>query len=245
MPFENQNILLVVAHPDDEWFLLEKLKAAKSVKILVLSTSRLFFKQRKFETLEFVNKQEFTNISVEFLGDSKVIWDGDCLNHIDDLASEIADAIHAQSPDLIVSHDYENGHPDHDAVFLSALKASAGRPIDLLCFCSYRTGIGGMLTFFKPLSSTSDSFTLKFSFGELFRMFKLSQHYKTEKMTMSILGTLGLAFLFWRGGMRIRNGKQDRDIIAMPMANSLPFTRYKTSPENYEAALQSVFTEIY
>ena len=243
MPFENQNILLVVAHPDDEWFLLEKLKAAKSVNILVLSTSKFFFKQRKFETLEFVDKPEFTNISVEFLGDRKVIWDGDCLNHIDELALAIANAIHAQTPDIIVSHDYENGHPDHDAAFLSALKASAGKPIDLLCFCSYKTGIAGLLTFFKPLASTSDFFTLKFSFCELFRMFKLSQHFKTEKMTMSILGTIGLVFLFWRGGMRIRNGKQDRDIITMPIANSLPFTRYKTSPESYEAALQSVNTE--
>jgi LmbE family N-acetylglucosaminyl deacetylase len=47
-----------------------------------------------------------------------------------ELAEAIADQIVRRAPDLIVTHAYEGGHPDHDAVALAVARARqlAGRP---------------------------------------------------------------------------------------------------------------------
>jgi len=240
MPFKNKKILLIIAHPDDEWFLAEKLTEAKSVYILVLSTSRSNFQKRKSETINFLNRKKFKNISVKFLGDKKNFADGECLNHIDELSSEIKNSIKEQLPDLIVCHDYENGHPDHDAAFIATLIASNESAIELFGFCSYRRGAIGLPTFFKPLNSKSDFFILKFSFKELIKMFSNTVFYKSEFKTMFVLGTVGVFFIFYRGGISLRHAFQDKDILSIPDNNSWPFTRYKTSRETYKAALNLI-----
>lgn len=244
MLFKNQNILFVIAHPDDEWFLFEKLKSAKSAKILVLSTSTLHFEERKNETIQFIQKQKIKSISVEFLGDKKQFWDRDCLKHVDDLTNEIALAVKQQKPDLIITHDFENGHPDHDATFLATLRVSLNAQIHTFCFCSYRKGPLGLLTFFNPLTSTSNFSMLNFTIIEFFRMFKQSQHYKVERLPMSVLGIVGLLSLFLRGGMRLRNAKEDLGVIQMPDQKSLCYTRYKKDISDYETALQVFFTSV-
>lgn len=240
MSFNNKNILLIVAHPDDEWFLAEKLTEAKSVNIFVLSTPRNNFQKRKSETIKFLNRRKFNHISVEFLGDRKEILDGKCLNYVDQLSFEIRNIIKIKMPDMIVFHDYENGHPDHDATFLATLTSAYGSGIELYSFCSYRRSTIGLPTFFKPLNSNSDFFTLKFSLNELIKMFFNSFFYKEEFATMFGLGTVGVFFILCRGGIRLRNANKNKNIISIPNEKSWSFTRYKASKQDYITALKII-----
>lgn len=237
MSFDNRKILIVLAHPDDEWFLLQKIKSAKSADVLILTTPKKDFEQRKADTLAIVARPEFNRISIKFLADKVEIMDSECLAFVSKLADEINVMIKKTKPELIITHDYEHGHPDHDASFLSTLIASEINKHNLLCFCSYRKSPTGLLSFFKPLPSKSNQVKLNYSFFDIIKMFWLSQLYKSEKFTMSVLGTFGLLALFIRGGIHLRNINHKDIELPLPSENSLVKSRYKRTNEQYREAI--------
>jgi LmbE family N-acetylglucosaminyl deacetylase len=92
--------------------------------------------------------------------------DQDCISFVTCLADVIAEAM--RGAELVFTHPYEGGHPDHDAAALTvqracaALKARADVAPARLEFASYHLGGNGMITgaFFPSPQSSETCITL-------------------------------------------------------------------------------------
>jgi LmbE family N-acetylglucosaminyl deacetylase len=64
-----------------------------------------------------------------------------------DIVDSLRSVIETVRPAVVVTHAYEGGHPDHDAIAFAARAATASctPPVDLVEFAAYHEGAGGQL----------------------------------------------------------------------------------------------------
>lgn len=163
-PLENANVahaLLVAAHPDDETIgagvLLARRKNVRVVHvtdgsplnpsdaIAVGCPSReAYAEARRRETIDAM---AFAGIPAEAITNLH-FTDQQVAFHFKELTSQILGLIHQSKPEIVLTHAYEGGHPDHDSVgFACHMAHRICRPERAFALCEftgYHMGNGGM-----------------------------------------------------------------------------------------------------
>lgn len=138
--------LLLVAHPDDEVLGASVALRCLSSLVLVHATDAAGGTEGTSPVERFAE----LDAALALLGAAPArvacgLPDGQLINHVETLAGRIAALL--PPVDLLVTHAFEGGHPDHDACALAAHMAcagQAGRPIIHLEFAVYAR-IGGVV----------------------------------------------------------------------------------------------------
>jgi hypothetical protein len=141
-------VVLILAHPDDEVFLIPYLtyitRNKKSVHVIYLTDGQGF--QLKFncetrfiESKKFLSKL-YKNSDWNFysLGEELGIEDSKLYLNLDKAFDELFSLIESLKPDAVVTLCAEGGHPDHDAVSVISTILSRKIPGNFICFSCYR-----------------------------------------------------------------------------------------------------------
>ena len=242
MPLNNIPTLLVVAHPDDEWVLLGHLKHLTKVHILIISDCGEQHTTRTQETYAALKYFGLDADVVTFLSDHKSIPDTRAIEHVHDIANFIRQKIEYLHIEQIVSHDFEAGHPDHDAAHLASLIAARSMGCALMCYPMYRVSPSGILLMFAPLAkstATEDVTKLCYTRRDLTALFISAFVYKTQKFAMGILATYGLISLIYRRGLLLRNVERGL-LLTPPREDALSIRRYGVSLVTYNALIATI-----
>ena len=141
-------IVLLLAHPDDEVFLIPYLtdinRNKKSVHVIYLTDGQGF--RHKFDSdSRFIESKKFLstlnkNIDWNFysLGEKLGIEDSKLYLNLDLAFDELFRLIDNLKPDTVLCLCAEGGHPDHDAVGVISAILSGKLLADFLCFSCYR-----------------------------------------------------------------------------------------------------------
>jgi len=129
--------LVLLAHRDDEIFLLPFLLNNGSVEIIYL-TNAMNEKSRHSESkkaIAYLNR----HTSVRELVISKTALDGSLHNSLNyDLVKNLLEIINSSGSTQIATLDYEGGHQDHDAAAVLSLVVSRLAQLELSLFPTYR-----------------------------------------------------------------------------------------------------------
>jgi LmbE family N-acetylglucosaminyl deacetylase len=78
------------------------------------------------------------------------VVDQSAVHHAAAIARELADTIRAERPDVVITHPYEGGHPDHDATALAVFAAveslASNDPPLIAEMTSYHSRAGELIT---------------------------------------------------------------------------------------------------
>ena len=192
MRFKDTRVLYIVAHADDEWVMLQHLKTARRVKIVIVTEDRKIQAVRKSESLAHGTSAGFRAEDYVFLSDQISIPDLQAINAIELIRDAVLKAIDAQSFDQIITHDFEAGHPDHDAVHLTCRLIAKQLNIPVMSYCSYRSGPFGLPILFRRLEKKTNTIKLRYSIRQLWHMLKGAMKFKSQWKAMGILSTYGL-----------------------------------------------------
>lgn len=147
-------VLLVTAHPDDEALGAATLfLRAREVHLLCLTDGapraerfRPAGAPRRRRDYARLRRRELDAALAEAgLPPGRVqqldVPDQEALWNLPRLIGAVAGAVARVEPDLVMTHPYEGGHPDHDAAALAVARGAAGRPVAEMT--SYHRAPGG------------------------------------------------------------------------------------------------------
>lgn len=163
-------VVVLVAHPDDELLGLSLLLPRLSQGLLVHATNAMTPGHPEREALSITRFAELAEALRRIGSDhlqraSLMLPDGSLIEHVVTAAASLEQAI--RGADLLVTHAFEGGHPDHDACALAAdlackrLMAEGTPPPVRLEFPLYaNTGAGMRLLAFAPEEGAGWTFEL-------------------------------------------------------------------------------------
>jgi LmbE family N-acetylglucosaminyl deacetylase len=193
-------VLLVAAHPDDETIAagarLHMLGQLTIVHVTdgsprsMIDAHRLGFPtrdsyaaERRKELLAALAKSGANPALIE-LG----IPDQDCVYRLEEMTHSLNEVILRTRPDIVLTHPYEGGHPDHDCCAFAVRQALDGMTIPLAEFASYhlidsqfRTGE------FLPGATEVQSFPLDPE--QQSRKGRMMECFRTQRETLAPFGT--------------------------------------------------------
>lgn len=156
----SRRVLVVAAHPDDEvigagarlaalgeGFVLHVTDGAPRDAALrsIPGCSRLDYARRRRE--EAIAALALAGVGEERLVSFGVV-DGDAIFELPFVVRSLVDLVRRLAPELIVTHPYEGGHPDHDACALAVrlatrlLERQRGRGVEVVEMASYHDEAG-------------------------------------------------------------------------------------------------------
>lgn len=242
MPLNNKRTLLVVAHPDDEWVLLGHLKCLSNVHILIVTDCGDQHSARMQETYAALKYFGLDPNVMTFMSGHRSIPDAHAIEHVHEIADFVRQKVEALNIEQIISHDFETGHPDHDAVHLASLIAARGTDCEFLCYPMYRANPSGVLVMFAPMAKSTLSAgatKLRYTLSDVIALFTSAFIYKTQKFAMGILATYGLASLILRNGLPIRIIESEH-FLDPPHEDSLSIRRYAASLSTYNDLITAI-----
>lgn len=148
--------MIVAAHPDDETIGASALIGSPHEVVVVhatdgaprdprwwppgISDRDTYVHERAREAQRALARAGAARVALGFS-------DQEAARALPQLAQAIADQIARRSPDLIITHAYEGGHPDHDAVALAVARARphAPRPIGVYEMALYHGAPGALV----------------------------------------------------------------------------------------------------
>lgn len=145
-------VLVVLAHHDDEVFIMPYLRAKK-----IKDPSFLFISsdpQRLNESERAITFMGFENSSIHTLE----VGDGKALNSLHEIFKSIHNLIMNEKIDTIITHAFEGGHPDHDSVAIVSNKLFQIGLIRHLIQLPFYHSEGLRQPFFKVMKLTIDHF---------------------------------------------------------------------------------------
>jgi N-acetylglucosamine malate deacetylase 2 len=158
---QSPSCLLIAAHPDDETIgagvLLSRRKSIKIVQVtdgspLNLSDALAVGFTTREEYAEARRKETSDALAVAGLGDDAFsnlhFIDQQASFHLAELSDRILSVVQQTKPEIVLTHAYEGGHPDHDSVAFACHMAHRMCGPDAafrLCeFTGYHAGNNGM-----------------------------------------------------------------------------------------------------
>lgn len=161
-PFSRSRVLIVAAHPDDEVIgaggQLERIHHRVTI---LHATNGSPDRGADYAAAGFRTREEYAAarrqealcaLALAGLLESSCheagFADQSLVNRLDDLARFLADYMDRIQPDLVLTHPYEGGHPDHDSCAFAtrrALRRASVRP-ELWEFTSYHRSGDGLVT---------------------------------------------------------------------------------------------------
>ncbi len=110
------------------------------------------------------------------------------------LAQRLAAAFAAHGTQIVITHPYEGGHPDHDATALGVHRAVRGTPIAILEMASYHAGKGGSLVTGQFLPGGGDPVQIVLAPQEQALKRAMMACFATQRATLAAFGTEREAF---------------------------------------------------
>ena len=158
-------VLLVAAHPDDEvasagGLLLRLAERGAEIHLLHVTdgapldgqdarkagfpSARTYARARRRELIHALATGGIPTSAFHTLA----VADQSASFHLESVARGIVDVIRLTAPDVLLTHPYEGGHPDHDAAAFGAWAAVAivGECAPAIEFSSYHLGAAGLRT---------------------------------------------------------------------------------------------------
>lgn len=176
-PDASLRVLVLAAHPDDETIgasLMLSRFPNSSVAFLTDGAPRdtklwppsLTGSRSKYADLR--RREAESALGIAGISESAIFWlggvDQESAFEIDKLASELERLLRALRPEIVITHPYEGGHPDHDTAALVAMIAASQceHPPVVLEMTSYHVRDGRCVTgeFLNAETSRQSSFEL-------------------------------------------------------------------------------------
>jgi len=147
-PESSQRVVVLAAHPDDETIGASALLARCPTTLVVYLTDgaprakHLWppTMQGSCEEYAEIRRREAANaLSHAHIPDSQIFWlggiDQEAIFEARGLATKLTEFLQQHRPDLLITHSYEGGHPDHDSAALVARLAcsTVGREAPTIC----------------------------------------------------------------------------------------------------------------
>lgn len=193
--------LLVFAHPDDETVALGARLHRLNIARIVHVTDGAPRDERDSRAHGFSTLREYREARAaelrsalaaagieQFRCENLAIPDQRASLHLAALARRIARIIRAYSPEVVFTHPYEGGHPDHDACAFAVQHAAriSGAPAPLVIECAfYHMGHSGIETgMFLPHPQQASVMTFSLSADEQRRRKLLLDCFTTQRETL-------------------------------------------------------------
>jgi LmbE family N-acetylglucosaminyl deacetylase len=151
-------ITIIAAHPDDETIgagaLLRYLPQVKIIHVtdgspadLALASRSGFSSREEYSAARRRELECALALAGLSLADtiSLGFTDQETMYHLPELCDRLTDELSKDPPDLIVTHPYEGGHPDHDSIAF-AVRRVCGPSTRLFEMTSYHEGNAGLTT---------------------------------------------------------------------------------------------------
>lgn len=188
--------LVVVAHPDDEilgagiWMCRQQsviyvVHLTNGSPSDMVDASRLGFSSAA--SYAAARRREFQEAisHVPVPQDHCVAFDvpdRESHRHLPELSSKLADLISELRPEIVVTHAYEGGHPDHDsAACLIAVIHSQRQDFQILEFPLYHAGVNGEAIFGRFAEPSGSVETIRLSSKETELKRKMLGHFRTQR----------------------------------------------------------------
>lgn len=160
-PFDASRVVIVTAHPDDETVacgaLLLRLRGAQLVVVTDgaprdLADARTLGFDSADRYAAARRRELFNALSIVGLARSDVtelhLADQQSAYHLDRITPRLAGLFASRGTGIVLTHAYEGGHPDHDAVAFAvhcacSMRRSVGHRIDIIEMPLYRLGSSG------------------------------------------------------------------------------------------------------
>ena len=164
---KTRRVLVIAAHPDDETIgagiLMSRTPGVQIVHVTEgsprnlsdafasgFSTKEAYAKARQKETVKALDKAGIREDAITNL----CFVDQQVSFHMEELAFRIVELINRSKPSILLTHAYEGGHPDHDAVAFAChlayqlqFRQRGERVFDLLEFIGYHAENGRIKTY--------------------------------------------------------------------------------------------------
>jgi N-acetylglucosamine malate deacetylase 2 len=202
-PDASLRLLVLAAHPDDETIGASALLAkfpCSSVAYLTDGAPRdpRFWTGGPYTSHEDYAKRRRKEAAqaLEYVGipDERVFWlggvDQEVAFEMPFLAAKLTDVVRERMPDVLITHPYEGGHPDHDSAsliaFLAVSQLAESNP-QILEMTSYHARDGQCVTgeFLNPTAEI----VLEFSESDQRRKRKMLDAYASQRLVLESFGT--------------------------------------------------------
>ena len=192
--------LIVAAHPDDEVIgagaMLGQLGRLTLLHVTDGAPRNMFDATRYgFPSREAYARARRDELSAALASGNVVasarglqVADQEAVHHIPEIAMRIATAVHEITPDLVITHPYEGGHPDHDACALAvhaAVRMLGPEAPPLFEFTSYHS-FEGQFRAFDFLGSDECVATVQLTPDQVQRKRRMLDCFRTQQETLSL-----------------------------------------------------------
>lgn len=191
------SILILLAHQDDELGILpivhNLLANNHTINIIFLTDGAAKSQDsliRNKESIAVLNRFGIKSNHIHFFADFYQILDKHLVENLHSTQQYLMQYLkdYDITPDMVISHAWEGGHPDHDAGHLLALSVAKEFEILHNCYQFYfynnqSWSMMGPVRLFHPLRQTLDYVT-KFGVMNGIRYFNSYWLYKTQRFSM-------------------------------------------------------------
>lgn len=199
-------IAVLAAHPDDEAIGASVLLSRSKDPLVVYLTdgaprdAKLWSPAFKGSREEYAAmRRAEAELALSYVGvkQEQIEWlgavDQDAVFHSVELAQNLAELLEQECPDLLITHPYEGGHPDHDAAALIAREALAqlnpGKAPMLLEMSSYHAREAQCVTGEFLRSNAADEFRFQLTEQHRQRKRRMFESYGSQRLVLSAFST--------------------------------------------------------
>lgn len=199
-PDPSLRVVLLAAHPDDETIGASVLLAGHPTALVVFLTDGAPRDRNLWPPEMHGSREDYANVrrqeagkalAIAGISGQQIVWlgavDQETIFDARILASRVAELLSDYRPDLLVTHPYEGGHPDHDCAALVARMAVSilGRAApEIIEMTSYHARNGQCVTG-KFLNSDRDrEIVFEFSEKDRERKRKMMDEYKSQLLVL-------------------------------------------------------------